>query len=122
MPDDGGDAIHIEALELSACVGVPDIERAQPQRLVVCLTIWPLRAFDELADDLANTVNYAAVARAVRELVVGRRDKLIETLASAIARHLTSEFPIRVLRIELRKFVIPGSDYVAVIMTRRRDE
>jgi dihydroneopterin aldolase len=31
--------IRIEALEISACVGVPDAERAVPQSLTVNLTI-----------------------------------------------------------------------------------
>ena len=122
MPEDASDAIHIEQLEINACVGVPDNERAQPQRLVVSLTIWPVAGFDDLADDLARTINYAAVARLVRDFVASRRDKLIETLANAMAAHLISTFPIRALRIELRKFVIPGSDHVAVIITRRRAE
>lgn len=120
--EDAGDAIHIERLEISARVGVPDEERAEPQRLVVCLTIWPKRGFDDLADELGNAVNYAAVAREVREFVASRNDKLIETLAGATARYLLSSFSIRAVRLELRKFVIPGSEYVAVIITRGRDE
>jgi FolB domain-containing protein len=120
QPD--GDAIHIEQLEITARVGVPDQERAEPQRLVVCLTLWPVNDFAHLGDDLARTVNYASVARSIREFAGTRHDKLIETLANEIALHLLGAFPIRALRVELRKFVIPASDYVAVIITRERGE
>ncbi len=118
----GGDAIHIEQLQLSARVGVPERERAEPQRLVVSLTLWPENNFGDLADDLAKTVNYSTVARAVREFIESRRDKLIETLASETAAHLLRSYPLRALRIELRKFAVPGSDHVAVIITRERGD
>ncbi len=116
------DAIHIEQLELHAHIGVPDEERARPQRLTVCLTLWPIDRFDGLHDDLANAVNYAAVAGRVRDFVATRRDKLIETLATGIAGQLLGEFAISAVRVEVRKYVIPASDYVAVIVTRRREE
>ena len=122
MRESRGDAIHIEQLEISARVGVPDDERAQPQRLTVSITLWPRSDFDDLSDDLGQTINYAAVVQAVRGFVETRRDKLIETLASAIAAHLLAAFPLRALRLELRKFVIPQSDHVAVIITRPREE
>jgi FolB domain-containing protein len=122
MRESRGDAIHIEQLEISARVGVPDDERAQPQRLTVSITLWPRSDFDDLSDDLGQTINYAAVAQAVRGFVETRRDKLIETLASAIAAHLLAAFPLRALRLDLRKFVIPQSDHVAVIITRPREE
>ena len=35
------DGIHIEQLEVQAWVGVPDSERAQPQRLIMNVTFWP---------------------------------------------------------------------------------
>lgn len=116
-----GDAIHIEQLELTAHIGVPDEERARAQRLSVCLTIWPLHGFADLGDDLANTINYAAVAHTVREFVQTRQVKLIETLATGIAGQLLADYPISAVRIELRKYVIPESDHVAVIITRRRE-
>src|SRR5947209_17431670 len=116
----GGDAIHISELEISARVGVPDQERAEPQRLVVSVTLWPNNNFGQLSDDLAETVDYSAVAKCLREFVATRADKLIETLASAIARDLLERFSIDAVRIELRKFVIPNSKHVAVIITRTR--
>src|SRR4051812_4748651 len=120
MRELGGDAIHVERLEISARVGVSDDERAAPQRLLVSLTIWPPKRFDDLQDDLAQSVDYAVVAKSVRTFVEQRCDKLIETLASALAAHLLDSFTIRAVRIELRKFVIPKCDHVAVIITRKR--
>jgi 7,8-dihydroneopterin aldolase/epimerase/oxygenase len=116
--DFSGDTIHVEQLEMFAHVGVPDSERASPQRITVTITVWPTATLHELGDDISNTINYSAIARVVREVVDERRDKLIETLAQNIAAQLLLNLPIRRVRIELRKFVLPDASYASVTVTR----
>lgn len=113
-----GDCIHIEELELSVHIGVPDEERQNRQRLTVSIALWPQQDFRALGDEVANTVNYAAVCRAVKDYVQPRADKLIETLADGIANHLLSSFPIARVEIELRKFILPDVKHVAVRVGR----
>src|SRR5207249_4463684 len=48
------DLILIDQLELSARIGVPDAERAQPQRLTATLTLQPQRDFSALQDRIEN--------------------------------------------------------------------
>ncbi len=120
MPEKDGDAIHIQELELAVRIGVPNEERARPQRLTLSITVWPITRFHELQDELAKTVNYAAVCRAVKKFVSGRKDRLIETLAEEIAAHLLREFPIQRVRLELRKFVLPDVKFVAVMLVREK--
>lgn len=114
------DAIHIEQLEMFAHVGVPDHERDKPQRITVTITAWPKATLYGLGDDIGSTINYSAIARSVRNVVDERRDKLIETLAEKIAERLLRDLPIRRLRIELRKFVLPDARFVSVTMIRER--
>ena len=116
-----GDQIRVEELELTAHIGVPDEERATPQRLTVSVTMWPQTGFRAMTDDLEETVNYAAVCREVKDLVAARRDKLIETLAEAMAARLLQAFPLRRVEIELRKFILPDVKHVAVRLVRERD-
>jgi 7,8-dihydroneopterin aldolase/epimerase/oxygenase len=53
--------------------------------------------------------------------LVGRRqDKLIETLAHEIAAHLLRQFKLLAVELELRKFVLPETRYVAVRVARGR--
>lgn len=113
------DTIRIDELELTAYVGVPDEERSKPQRLTISLTLWPIAGFSALRDDLAKTVNYSAVAEEVQRFVSERRDKLIETLADAMAMHLLRAFALQRVRIELRKFVLPNAKFVAAICERQ---
>lgn len=114
------DAIHIAQLELSAHIGVPDEERAAPQRLTANLTIEPARDFSALGDDLANTVDYFAVCRAVQELAVERPRRLIETLAEEIAEVVLAHFAVTAVEVELRKYILPDTAFVAVRLRREK--
>jgi phosphoglycolate phosphatase len=112
------DEIRIEELELLARVGVPDEERAQAQRLTVSVTLQPRNHFGDLADDLSRTIDYAAICADLREFVSGREDSLIETLAHEMAEHLLRRFGLVRVELELRKFILPETKYVAVRVRR----
>ena len=114
------DEIRIEELELMARVGVPDLERAQPQRITVSITLQPGRSFGDLGDNLSGTVDYAAVCEDLRRFVAGRADNLIETLAHEMAEHLVRRFRLSCVELELRKFVLPETRHVAVRVVRQQ--
>jgi 7,8-dihydroneopterin aldolase/epimerase/oxygenase len=114
------DAIHIEGLEIFAHIGVPDEERSASQRLSFHLTFWPVRPFSELNDEIGKAVNYANVCAEVKRFVEARRDKLIETLAVALAQHLLETFEIHRITVELRKYILPETEFVSVTVTRER--
>ena len=118
--DYAGDAVHIERLEIFAHIGVPDDERSSPQRLTFNLTFWPKRQAPELEDEIGRTVDYAAVCAETKKFVQARSDRLIETLADALANHLLEAFEIRRITIELRKFVLAEVEFVSVTVTRER--
>ena len=120
MSNEFGPRIQINQLELMACIGVPDKERASPQRLTISLTLWPMRSGADLNDDISRTVNYSAVCAETKNFVRDRSDRLIETLADAVARHLLEVFQIRRITIELRKFILPDVEFVSVTVTRDR--
>lgn len=121
-PLDRDSRIHIHQLDLMAHLGVPDDERATAQRLTCNLTLWPGRPFAELNDRIERAVNYAAVCAAVNEFVETRRDKLVETMADALALHLLGRFEIRRVAVELRKYILPEVEFVSVTVTRDRSE
>jgi dihydroneopterin aldolase len=113
------DTIHIEQLELTAHIGVPEAERAEPQRLTVNLTIEPVRTFGELDDRIENTVDYFAVCEAVKALVAARHRRLIETLAEEIAALVLEQFAVRAVEVELHKYILPDTAHVAVRARRQ---
>jgi dihydroneopterin aldolase len=111
--------IHIERLQVQAHVGVPAEERVEPQRLTLNVSFWP--RVDHLHDELADTVNYSAVAKVVRDVVSRRHYKLIETLAEEIATELVGQFAVRRVEIEVRKFVLPDAEYVSATAVREAE-
>lgn len=115
------DRIHIEQLEVFGRVGVPDAERRKPQRLVLNITLWPRHGFGDLNDDVSRAVDYSKVAEETKKFVSEQSPKLIETLAANVADQLLKTFPIGKVIVELRKFVLPDTDYVSVTVTRSQD-
>jgi len=112
------DLILIDSLELSAQIGITAEERAEPQRLTVNLQLQPLRNFSNLDDRIENTVDYFKVCAAVKKLAVHPPRNLLETLAEDIARELLASFPLQAIEIELRKYILPDTGFVAVKIHR----
>jgi len=112
------DEIRIEQLEVSACIGVPEEERAKAQRLIVSISFWPRQQACDLQDRIDQTVNYSAVAEETKSFVRDQSINLIETLADRLAMHLLKTFPIQKVAVELRKFALPDAKYVSANVTR----
>jgi 7,8-dihydroneopterin aldolase/epimerase/oxygenase len=112
------DEIHIEQLDIFARVGVPEEERANPQKLTVSISFWPYQQATDMADHIERTVNYSAVAEETKNFVRDQSVSLIETLAERLASHLLKSFPIQKVTIDLRKFALQDAKYVSVTVTR----
>ena len=112
------DEIHIEQLEVFTRVGVPEEERAKPQKLTVSISFWPYQQTSDFADHIERTVNYSTVAEETKNFLRNQSISLIETLAERLASHLLKSFPIQKLTIELRKFALQDAKYVSVTVTR----
>ena len=112
------DKVHIEQLDVFTRVGVPEEERANPQRLTVSISFWPHQQTSDLADHIEQTVNYSTVAEQTKNFLRDQSVKLIETLAEGLASHLLKSFPIRKVTIELRKFALQDAKYVSITVSR----
>lgn len=112
------DEIHLAALELRCHIGVPAEERAQPQLLRADIVIHSPVRFENMADDIAATIDYAAVAVRLQEIAAERPRQLIETLAADLAACILEEFGAPGVEITLRKRILPSTDHVAVRLTR----
>jgi len=112
------DEVHIDQLEVSTHIGVPEQERAAPQRLTVSISFWPHQQARDLADNIHKAVNYSAVAEETKSFVRDQSVNLIETLADLLAAHLLKTFPIQKVTVELRKFPLQDAKYVSATVTR----
>lgn len=114
------DKITICDLEVFYHVGVPDEERAQPQRLLVSVELAHDFSTAALADDLAATIDYHVVVQRLLRFGEGRSWKLIEKLAADVAEMILAEFKPKAVCVQIKKFIIPQARYVAVSVTRNQ--
>ncbi|MBO0694805.1 MAG: dihydroneopterin aldolase [Verrucomicrobia bacterium] len=112
------DEIHIEQLEVSTRIGVPEEERAAPQRLTISISFWPYQQTRDLDDNIHDTVNYSTIAAETKSFVRDQSTNLIETLAHRLATHLLKSFPIQKVTVEVRKFPLEDAKHVSVTVTR----
>ncbi|MGC8742682.1 MAG: dihydroneopterin aldolase [Verrucomicrobiia bacterium] len=116
-----GETIIIKDLEVRYCVGVPDEERAKPQKLLLTIQIYYPFKKSVLADSIADAVDYQKIVDRLKEFGLGRSWKLIETLSSDIANLILNEFPsVYKVDVEVKKFIIPQTKYIAAKLTVRR--
>lgn len=114
------DSIFIRNLEVWARIGVPEEERAQPQKLRVTVQFrGPDFKTAALRDTMEASVDYAAVAERIKAIAAARPRQLLETLGEEIAAGLLEQFPIRRIEVEILKFVLPDAEWVGVGLERK---
>jgi FolB domain-containing protein len=106
--------IKISNLEVFYRVGVPDEERAKPQRLLLSIEMQKDFASAAATDDLSETIDYAAVADFLVAFGEGKSWKLIEKLAAEIAESILVRFKPAAVCVEVKKFSVPKAQYVSV--------
>jgi dihydroneopterin aldolase len=112
------DHITIEDLEVLFHVGVPDEERTEPQRLLITIELTHDLEASGIADSLAETIDYFAVCQAVKALGQTRSWKLIESLADDICMLVLDQFSPSVVRVVVKKFILPDTRWVSIEMIR----
>jgi 7,8-dihydroneopterin aldolase/epimerase/oxygenase len=114
------DQIVIQDLEVFYRVGVPDPERAQPQRLLLTVELEHDFTLAAQADDVEKTIDYAHLSRRLLGFGDDRQWKLIETLAVDLAAMILREFGAGRVAVEVKKFVVPEARWVSVRVRRAR--
>jgi dihydroneopterin aldolase len=111
--------ISIVDLEVFYRVGVPDAERAQPQRLLLTVEMESDFSKSAKTDSIADTIDYFAVTQRLLKFGEGREWKLIEKLAADIADMILSEFKPRGVTVEVKKFIILQARHISVRLTKK---
>ena len=114
--------ISIVDLEVFYRVGVPDAERAQPQRLLLTVEMQSDFSAAAQSDSIVDTIDYFAVTQRLLKFGAGREWKLIEKLAADIADAILADFKPQSVSVVVKKFIIPQARHVAVSLTRTRCE
>ncbi len=115
------DYVSIKDLSVSAVIGAHDWERQVEQTLLVSADLAADIRQAAATDDLADALDYSAVARTIAAVVREGKFRLIETAAERVAERLLADFAVTWLRLELRK-PITADAYTAVIAIERTRE
>jgi dihydroneopterin aldolase len=111
--------ITIVDLEVFYHVGVPDEERAKPQRLLLTVEMDFDFSAAARSDDIRDTIDYFAVSRRLLKFGEDQSWKLIEKFAADVADMVLSEFKPQSVTVEVKKFPIPQARFVSVSLTRK---
>lgn len=110
--------ISIVDLEVFCRVGVPDTERAQPQRLWLTVEMDFDFSAATRSDSIADTIDYFAVSQRLLKFGEAQEWKLVEKLAADVAEMILLEFKPQAVTVEVKKFPIPQARHVSVRLTR----
>lgn len=113
------DTVFIEQLEIQAEIGVYAWERGTRRTLWLDLEMGFDNTVPAASDDVAHTVDYAAVAQRLTEYAASTHFQLVETLAERCAALIRAEFPVTWLRLKLSKpGAVPTAHAVGVCIER----
>jgi dihydroneopterin aldolase len=112
------DLVSVRDLSVQAVIGVHAWERGITQTLVIDVVMAAEVARAARTDDLADALDYSAVARTVASVVREGRFRLIETAAERVAERLLADHPVAWLRLEVRKPIADGGYTAAVTIER----
>ena len=97
------DIVFIEGLQVEALVGVYAHERDAVQPLLLDIELGYDNRKPAASDEVADTLDYAAVCARARQLVAEREPQLLETLAETLAADLLRSFDALTARVRIRK-------------------
>lgn len=115
------DLVSVRDLGVAAVIGVHPWERETEQTLVVSVEMTADVRKAATSDDLADALDYSAVAETIASVLRDGKFRLIETAAERVAGRLLADFSLSWLRLELRKPIAAGA-YTAIVTIERARE
>ncbi|HYO00781.1 MAG TPA: dihydroneopterin aldolase [Mycobacterium sp.] len=97
------DRIELRGLTVRGHHGVFEHERRNGQDFVVDITVWIDLAAAAASDDLADTVDYGALAQLAADVVAGPPRNLIETVAAEIADGVMADERLHAVEVVVHK-------------------
>ena len=123
FPGDGLDLVAVRGISARGFHGVFEHERREGQTFVVDVGLAVDTRAAALADDLALTVDYGAVAQRVVAVVEGEPVDLVETLAQRVADAVLAVDGVAAVEVTVHKpeapVGVPFQDVVVTIVRHR---
>ncbi len=114
------DHISITGIHAKTLIGVYDWERTEQRPIVIDLVLHQPLAQSGQSDQLADTLDYAAVVEWVKAQASNSQYELLEALAEHLAQGILQTYStVQKLTLTLHKpDVLPGVDDIAICIQR----
>ncbi|MGN0852795.1 MAG: dihydroneopterin aldolase [Kiritimatiellia bacterium] len=113
------DALKINGIEVVCILGERPEERIRPQRILVDVALETDLAAAAMSDSLDDTVDYAALAAAIRESLEKAKCRLLERAADVVADVCLADPRVTRAVVGVRKFGgVPGIESAEVRISR----
>jgi 7,8-dihydroneopterin aldolase/epimerase/oxygenase len=113
--------VFVRDLEIDALLGIYDVEKTEPQRIIVNIDLSVDEGPDPTGDDIKNVVSYELVVKKVERIVAAGHVNLAETLAELIAAACLKDPRVHAARVRIEKpDVIKNARSVGVEIERSR--
>jgi len=115
------DTIFISELKVQTKLGVPEWERMVAQTIILDIEIgYDLSAAGK-SDAIADTIDYGAVVRRIRETLTEHSFQLVEGLAEHVCQLIFKEFNADSVKIKVAKpAILPGLKALGVVIERNK--
>ena len=113
--------VFVRDLELMAPIGIYDVEKASPQRIIVNIDLSVSEGAGHKADDISHVVSYEIVVKKVEAIIAEGHINLVETLCEKIAASCLTDKRVMAARVRVEKpDIVPNARSVGVEIERAR--
>ena len=113
------DKIFITDLRVDTIVGIYDWERKIRQTVSFDLELSADIARAAASEDIADTLNYKTLSKAIEAFVAGSKFLLVETMAERVSELIREEFSVKWVKLTLHKTgALSNSRDVGIIIER----
>ena len=115
------DVLRLNGIEVACIIGDLPEERQREQRLVVDATLELDLSAAAASDALADTVDYAALTRRIRERLRGAKCRLVERAAALVLEECLADSRVMRATVAVRKSgCVPGLASAEVVLSRNQ--
>ncbi len=113
------DIVYIRDLKIETVIGVNDWEREVRQTVSLDLEMATDIHMAAETDDIADTIDYKAVAKRLIDFVEGTDFQLVESIAERVSDIIREEFGVSWVRLRVSKpGAVTGAQDVGVVIER----
>ena len=117
--DNNMDTIFLNEVKVKSKLGVPAWERIVTQTIILDIEIGYDLSKACKSDAIADTIDYGAITRQIRETLIENSFQLVEALAEHVCQLILKEFGALSVKVKVAKpAILPGLKALGVMIER----